>query len=122
MITLKESCRGSGLSRPAGTVQLACLGAVALTETWDRLVVWQKLKAKKDGFEPVRVDCPDKIAAAYLSRVGSWHLPVLTGIISAPIMRADGTVLCRAGYDAATGLFLTEDWPELNGSPSRRMH
>jgi putative DNA primase/helicase len=118
VITLPESRQGGGLSRPAGTVLLAPLGAVALTETLDRLVVWQKFKAKNGGIEPVRVDCPDRIAAAYLSRLGSWRLSVLTGIVSAPILRPDGSVLCRAGYDSATGLFLTEDWPELNGKPS----
>ena len=55
---------------------------------------------------------------AYLSRLGFWRLPVLTGIVSAPVMRCDGTILHRAGYDPQTGLFLTDDWPELAGSPS----
>jgi putative DNA primase/helicase len=34
-------------------------------------------------------------------------------------MRPDGTVLCRSGYDPTTRLFLTEEWPDLNGNPSR---
>ncbi|MGD0127431.1 MAG: hypothetical protein ABSF46_18870 [Terriglobia bacterium] len=42
----------------------------------------------------------------------------MTGIVSAPVMRCDGTILHRAGYDPQTGLFLTDDWPELAGSPS----
>jgi putative DNA primase/helicase len=119
VITLPDPKYGGGLRREAGAVQLAPVGAVALTEIFDRLVTWQKSKAKTDGFKSARIDCPAKIAAAYLSRLGSWRLPVLTGIISAPIMRSDGRVLCRAGYDPENGLFLTEDWPELKGNPSR---
>jgi hypothetical protein len=119
VIALPVSKRGSGLHREAGAIQLISVSAVALTELLDRLIEWQKLKAIKGGFEPGPNDCPSKIAASYLSRIGSWRLPRLAGIISAPIMRADGTVLCRAGYDTATELLLTEDWPHLDGNPSR---
>jgi hypothetical protein len=119
VITLPNSKHGDGLRREPGTVQLVPVGNVALTEVWDRLIEWQKLKATRGGFKRVRIDCPGRIAAAYLSRIGSWRLPSLTGIISAPIMRLDGTVLRRAGYDDETGLFLTEDWPDFDDNPSR---
>ncbi len=119
IITLESPKHSGGLCREAGTVQLAPVGVTALTEIFDRHILWQKMRGKDGASEPARIDCPGKIGSAYLSRLGSWHLPVLTGIVSAPIMRPDGTVLCRAGYDPATGLFLTEDWPELNGNPSR---
>lgn len=117
--TLEEMKQGNGLSRKAGTVQLAPVGTVALTETFDRLIQWQRSHTTKEGIKTVRVDCPGKIAAAYLSRVGSWALPPLTGVISAPIMRSDGSILSRSGYDDATGLYLTEDWGELDGNPNR---
>jgi hypothetical protein len=119
VVTLEKTKQGGGLFREAGTVQLAPVGAVALTETFERLIQWQRSHTTKEGLRTVRVDCPGKIAAAYLSRLGSWGLPHLTGIISAPIMRPDGSILSRAGYDAATGLYLTEDWGELDGNPSR---
>ncbi len=119
VVTLSKPEADGGLRRSAGTTMLAPLGAVALTEILDRLIVWQKLRNTKDGPVPVRIDCPEKIAAAYRSRAGSWKLPELTGLISAPIMRPDGSVFCRAGYDSSTGLFLTEDWPEVNGAPKR---
>jgi hypothetical protein len=119
VITLPDSKRGGGLRREPGTVQLVPVGSVALTEVWDRLIEWQKLKATKGVFERARIDCPGRIAAAYLSRIGAWRLPHLAGIISAPIMRLDGTIHCRGGYDATTGLLLTEDWPDLDGNPTR---
>lgn len=115
IVTLNKANPTGGLSRQPGTVMLIPLDQVTLTEIFDRHIIWQR----KRPTETVRVDCPGKIAATYRSRVGSWQLPELAGIISAPIMRTDGSVLWRAGYDAATGLFLTEDGPELGDSLSR---
>jgi hypothetical protein len=120
VVRLSESKRSCGLQRDAGTVQLAPVRQIALAEMFDRLIVWERLHTAKDGTEfTTRIDCPGKIAAAYLSRIGSWRLPLLVGVISAPIMRTDGTILCRAGYDQATGLYLTESWPAPDENPTR---
>jgi len=119
-VQLSESKHSSGLRQETGTLLLVPLRQVALTEMLDRLIIWQRIHTGRDGTEAaVRIDCPGKIAVTYLSRIGSWRLPLLVGIVSAPIMRPDGTVLCRAGYDDATGLFLTENWSAINGVPSR---
>jgi hypothetical protein len=119
VVTLDKGHRGAGLDRPPGTIQLAPLRAIALQEIWDRLIDWRRENVGKNGSAPVRIDSPGKGAAAYLSRIGSWRLPVLAGLVSAPVVRPDGSVLHRAGYDPQTGLFLAEDWPELQGEPSR---
>lgn len=49
------------------------------------------------------IDCPHSVASAYLSRPEK-KLPHLVGIVNAPTMRADGTILQEPGYDAATRL------------------
>jgi putative DNA primase/helicase len=56
-----------------------------------------------------------------MSRVGSWRLPLLAGIISAPILREDGSVLKKQGYDASTGLYLVSgsDSPQIPERPTR---
>ncbi len=41
-----------------------------------------------------------------IGRKGEWRLPVLKGIIEAPTLRPDGTVLQEKGYDPRTRLFL----------------
>jgi putative DNA primase/helicase len=115
--SLAQPRKGGGLHRPRGTLQLEPLGGVALTEIFDRITQWQQLGAK--GRQRI-IDCPPRIAAAYLSRTASWRLPVLAGIISAPILREDGTVLTLRGYDQSTGLFLDsdEDWPAVPDQPT----
>jgi len=114
----KTQC-GGGLRRETGAMILAPLSTVALTEIFDRLINWQRISSTENGPRLRRVDCPGRIAVAYLSRIGSWRLPVLMGISSAPIMRPDGTILHQSGYDPQTRLFLTEDWPELDDNPTR---
>ncbi len=41
-----------------------------------------------------------------------WEFPVLKGIVSAPVVRPDGSLLLEPGYDEATGLFYISD-PDL---------
>jgi hypothetical protein len=62
------------------------------------------------------------VAQSYVERVGCWLLPPLTGIISAPTLRRDLTLLEAQGYDAATGLYA--DWrgaefPAVPRSPTK---
>jgi hypothetical protein len=40
----------------------------------------------------VITDAPDKVAEIYLARQGGWKLPVLSGIVYTPFLRADGSI------------------------------
>ena len=63
-----------------------------------------------------------KIVMALKDRVGHWGLPVLTGIINAPTMREDGSILETSGYDAATGLLFDPrgvSFPKVPDQPTR---
>jgi hypothetical protein len=61
-----------------------------------------KFNARSKAWLPV--DAPDKVAETYLARRGCWKLPVVTGIIHAPFLRADGSLCETPGYDLASGL------------------
>jgi hypothetical protein len=116
VVALEHKSERSGLYRPPGTVQLAPVSTLNLQETFDRLIAWNQ-RDPKSGDKPA--DCPTKIPATYLAR-GEWLLPHLTGIIEAPVMRPDGTIICARGYDEATGLYFhgEEDWPATNDAPT----
>lgn len=67
-------------------------------------------------------DCPRQVAELYLDREGLWRLPVLTRLVNAPTLRADGSVLAVPGYDRGTGLLFDPqgiEFPEIPTSPSR---
>ncbi len=49
------------------------------------------------------IDCTEKISKHLLSKQ-DWSLPVLTGIINAPTLRKDGSILETPGYDPLSGL------------------
>ncbi|MEH1017976.1 hypothetical protein V6U90_33595, partial [Micromonospora sp. CPCC 206060] len=49
---------------------------------------------------------PREVLSAVLARKTWPNVPPLRGIIGAPVLRRDGTLLQRPGYDPATGLYL----------------
>jgi hypothetical protein len=118
VVSLPEPQQAGGIRRPEGSVQLEPLTIVALTEIFDRIAQWQRIN--HEGNVQV-VDCPTRISAAYLSRIGFWRVPVLAGIISAPMLRENGRILSQPGYDKESGLlfFSDEDWPVIPDRPTR---
>jgi hypothetical protein len=58
----------------------------------------------------VKQAAPVKIANHLLARTDLWRYPHLVGVIEAPTLRGDGSLLTESGYDHASGLLL-----DLNG-------
>ena len=57
----------------------------------------------------VDVDPPPQIAEILLSRFGEWRFPAVSGIITCPTLRPDGSVLAQPGYDRETRLYFARD-------------
>lgn len=108
-----------GITRPVGAVLIAALSETYLRDLLDRLVEWQKWDGKADDFR--RCSVPPDIAKRLLSRAGMWRFPILTGIVTAPTLRPDGSLIDAPGYDKTTGLFLDfqgEQFPAIPDRPS----
>ena len=73
--------------------------------------------------EFVPVNCPGDLADAMLASAGHWpNIPALLGIVEAPTLRPDGSVLDQPGYDAASGLYFDDGgltFPPVPFMPSR---
>jgi putative DNA primase/helicase len=83
---------------------LAEMNAAMLLDDLSQAACFQKFdkRAKKH----VAADPPRQLAEMLLSRAGRWnHFPPVRGIITAPTLRPDGTMLHEPGYDRATGLY-----------------
>jgi hypothetical protein len=79
----------------------------------------QPVKFDREG-NLVPVTLPDAVARMYLE-MSEWRLRPLAGITTAPIMRADGSVVTERSYDAVTQMFA--DAPpvvELPGRPTEQ--
>jgi len=117
VIQLDRGVEDGELKRPEGTVQLASVPAVNLQETLERLISWFRIDENSGELKPV--NCPVRVPATYLARK-DWALPVLLGIVEAPILRSDGSILFASGYDDATRLFLCADegWLAVPDAPT----
>ncbi|MFH5927380.1 hypothetical protein [Roseomonas xinghualingensis] len=109
---------GVGRKHEGSALRILELGDRALVEAMTRAADWLKVDGRAK--EPMAIDAPISVATTYLQRVGRWKLPVLTGLINAPTLRADGSILAQPGYDATTGLlFLPRGavFPEIPDQP-----
>ena len=87
------------------TVEMAEVSEQHLAELFDRAGAWEKYDARSRRYVPT--DAPAAVARAYLARHGAERrLPHLAGIINAPTLRPDGTVLDVPGYDRPSRLWL----------------
>ena len=87
----------------------------------DRLIEWEKWDGRAEDWR--RCSVPADIAKRMLDNAGCWKFPVLTGVLTAPTLRPDGSVLDVPGYDPATGLFFDaqgENFPNIPERPSRK--
>lgn len=84
----------------AGIVPVA---ASYLAREMGKAAEWERAKA--DG-ELIRIDPPKEVVEQIMSMSGEWPFPPITGVISTPTMRPDGTILSSEGYDQQTGLVL----------------
>lgn len=70
-----------------------------------------------------RYDRPPEWLVSMLHQRGEYPRDVrpLTGVITAPTMRPDGSILQKSGYDAETGLLveLSGEWPSVPERPTR---
>lgn len=85
-----------------------------------RFFTWEQTKEGEDVEVFQRI--PRWCYEAVLAR-GSWAgIRPIRGIVTSPVLRADGSILQTQGYDVDSGLFvdLTEAFPEINSDPTAK--
>jgi hypothetical protein len=105
--------------RKTKIAQLRELDMVYLRDLMNRNAVFIKYDARSKRM--IVTNPPTETAATVLARVGEWKFKSITGVISAPTMRPDGSLLMDQGYDEATGLLLVEPptVPAIPDEPTR---
>lgn len=79
-------------------------GNRVIAEAMTEAARWEKYDRRSEDW--VSIDAPLSVADTYIQRIGRWKLPVLAGLLDAPTLRADGSILAAPGYDRSTGLLL----------------
>lgn len=109
-----------GITRSAGTALIAALTDSCLRNLLDRLITWEKWDGRAEDWR--RCSVPPDVAHRLMENSGGWRFPVLTGVITAPTLRPDGSLLATPGYDPTTGLFFDaqgESFPAIPDRPTR---
>lgn len=120
VVRLAEATSGS-IRRAAGSLTIVPMDRATLRVRLTEAARFERFDGRSEQWRPS--DCPGDVAEAVLSAVGAWpSIPPLVGIVQAPTLRADGTVLDQPGYDAASGLLLDPGdiaFPPIPAAPSR---
>ena len=103
--------------RTTKVARLIRIDAVYLSDVLGRVAQWQR----KVWGHWVPTDVPQKVATRILGRKGEWKFPKVSGVISTPTMRYDGTILDQEGYDPQTKLLLLAppSMPAIPEMPTR---
>jgi hypothetical protein len=91
----------SGVRRSGGGLIITPVTPDWLLYELSRVARW----AVPDDEDERIIDPPMSVVRSLLALSGLWRLPVLRGLITAPTLRADGSLLERDGYDAQSGLY-----------------
>ncbi|HCK82540.1 MAG TPA: hypothetical protein PK880_05810 [Candidatus Competibacter sp.] len=108
-----------GIQRRDGNITIVPLDVDYLNDRLNRLIAWRKYSFRMG--RTVTCNAPRPVASTLLSRSGAWNFKQLTGVITAPTLRPDGSLIERPGYDEATGLLFHADqaFPPTPQTPSR---
>jgi putative DNA primase/helicase len=105
--------------RKTKVAQLRVLDVVYMRDLMGRHATWVKFDKRSKRL--MSTNPPYETAATVMARVGEWGFKAIAGVISAPTMRPDGSLLMQPGYDDATGLLLVEPplMPMIPDQPTR---
>jgi hypothetical protein len=104
----------------AKTVGLLAVPTIMLRGYMGQAATFEKF----DGRTKDWVTCkpPTDVAEFILGRSGHWPFHEIRGVLAAPSMRPDGSILDQPGYDFATGMYLIDPppMPEISDKPTRQ--
>jgi hypothetical protein len=106
--------------RPSGALVIHPIETAYLVDRFTASAAWKKWDSRTTDWRPA--DCPPKVAEVYLARAGDWRARPLIGILEAPTLRPDGSILDQPGYDEETGLLYDPGetvFPAIPASPTK---
>jgi phage gp37-like protein len=105
--------------RKTNIVQLKAVTAVYLRDQLGRHARWERYDSRTKKAVPI--DPPKEVAETILARSGEWKFKAISGVITTPTMRPDGSLLTEPGYDKDTRLLLVgpPKLPAIPGRPTR---
>ncbi len=111
--------RGDLYERSGELVRVCGNHMLPVDENWlidylARHIRFFRFKQNGDNWIRREADPPSWLAKVIIAKTGERGLQELTGVITAPTLRPDGSLMDQPGFDPATGLLLqAADWPSI---------
>jgi putative DNA primase/helicase len=118
--TLERDTAQHGVRRTAGSTVIMAVTRDYLPLALGRAADWQRWDKREKAMR--RIDPPAAVSTAMIASAGEWKFPQLAGIVTAPTLRSDATLLDRPGYDTNSHLFAAfnpDEFPVIDRNPSR---
>jgi hypothetical protein len=118
-VRLERSEEAGGVRRDAGATVIVPVSDRWLVQRLADAAPFVRLNAKGDH---VPADPPLEFARHLMDRQGEWAFPALRGIVNAPTMRPDGSIVQTPGFDLASGLIFDPcgvEFPPIAEEPTR---
>jgi hypothetical protein len=112
--------QGNGITRRPGSLGIRSVNADCLRAHLADVAAWLKWNERKGAWVPCGV--PVEVLKSYLAWAEPWKLPYLAGVIGAPTLRPDGSILDVPGYDPKTCLYFDPsgfDFPPVPAKPTK---
>jgi hypothetical protein len=108
----------------ASLVRLAGARTVPVTRDWlvdhfDRCAEFFTIKMVNEAPMQIPQDAPVWLAASVLAKNGERKFPRLSAVITAPILRRDGSILADPGHDHESSLLFVTDSETVPRVPDR---
>lgn len=118
-VRLERSEEANGVRRDAGATVIVPVSDRWLVQRLADSAPFVRFNAKG---EHVPADPPLEFARHLMDRQGEWAFPTLRGLVNAPTMRPDGSILQAPGFDEASGLIFDPrgvEFPPIADEPTR---
>lgn len=117
---IRDASKLAGVIHPGGTSRIVPLGTAGVRDKLTVAAEWVTLKERKGELEEVPAHPPAWAAPAVEARKSWPAMRHLEGVVESPVLRHDGTVLDRPGYDDTTGLLYQPNarYPKPPARPS----
>jgi hypothetical protein len=100
---VKET-RVAAKGRKTVTARLSVFSADSFIEPVAEAAIYQRWSVRKNTW--IDIDPPVQLVRMVLSRERRWAFPHVSGIITTPTLRPDGSLLAAPGYDPRSELYL----------------
>jgi len=119
---VRDASKLAGIIHPGGSARIVPLGTAGVRDRLTLAAEWVSLKEKQGELEETPAHPPAWAAPAVEARKSWPRVRYLEGIVESPVLRPDGSLLERPGYDDATGLLYQPNvrYPAAVTSPTKQ--